>query len=31
MMMTKKNDNNQYKRNNLINIMEKLKIYIQLV
>ena len=30
-MMTKKNDNNQYKRNNLINIMEKLKIYIQLV
>ena len=29
--MTKKNDNNQYKRNNLINIMEKLKIYIQLV
>ena len=29
--MTKKNDNNQYKRNNLINIIEKLKIYIQLV
>ena len=29
--MTKKNDNNQYKRNNLINIMDKLKIYIQLV